>query len=188
MADSSLPNSQFDKGFEELALDQAFQQVYTEIKEIAHRQKLKFHSIDTLNTTAIVHEAYLKLEKQPDLNFESRLHFLRIAAKAMRHLLINYAEWKMAEKRGKGNKIESLENWEDKIQLTTPALEKLLSLNDSLQELGKLSERQFQVVECRFFGGMTIEETAKALNISPATAKRDWSLAKAWLYGKMKEQ
>ena len=140
MLESHSPDNPHQTDFEELPLDLAFREVYTEIKEIARRQKLKFHSIDTLNTTAIVHEAYLKLGRQSQVQFESRLHFLRIAAKAMRHLMINYAEWKMAEKRGKGNKNESLADWEEKVHLSGPALEKLISLNDSLKEVKQLSD------------------------------------------------
>jgi len=171
---------------EKLNLPDAFDIAYRQIKYIAKKQKLSFYSLDTLNTTALVHEAYLKLDKQDSPLYEGKTHFCRVASKAIRHLLINYAEYKMAAKRGSGIKNEDIAQFENRISMDEDSAEVFLSLNQALVELEKFAPRQHQLVEARFFGGMTIEETAESLNISPATAKRDWTIAKAWLYGKMK--
>ncbi|MCI4667696.1 MAG: ECF-type sigma factor [Bacteroidia bacterium] len=170
---------------EKLELSQAFKVAYRQVKQIAHRQKLRFYSLDTLNTTAIVHEAYMKLERNHSSLYEGETHFFRLAAKAIRQLLINYAEYKMAEKRGKGVKADDIAAFEGKISLSEESAESLLQLNEALRELEKLSPRQFQLVEARFFGGMTIEDAAESLGVSPATAKRDWTFAKTWLYSRI---
>ncbi|MEM7657874.1 MAG: ECF-type sigma factor, partial [Bacteroidota bacterium] len=132
----------------------------------------------TLNTTALVHEAYLKLVRQDQ--FENRLHFFRIAAQAMRQVVYNYAEQRNAQKRGGKQADASLEGLE--LPLSDERVEEILSLEAGLRHLEAKQSRLGQVVACRFFAGLSVVETAKALETSPATVKRDWQLAKAWLY------
>lgn len=133
-----------------------------------------------MNTVALIHETYLKLWKhQPD-QIENRRHFLAIAAKAMRQILINYAEKQSAQKRGGSRKPIST----DDIDLISDekAADDLLEMDDTLNRLEKVNERQSKVFECRFFGGMTVEDTAFTLEISPATVKRDWQAACNWIH------
>ncbi|MEO0897536.1 MAG: ECF-type sigma factor [Bacteroidota bacterium] len=169
----------------ELNIQEAFDIAYRQIKKIAHRQKLRFYSLETLNTTAIVHEAYMKLDKNENPVYKGKTHFCRVAAKAIRHILINYVEQKMALKRGKGIKNEDFSQFEGMISMTHESAERFLSLHEALQELEHFAPRQHQLVEARFFGGMAIEDAADLLDISPATAKRDWTLAKAWLFSRI---
>lgn len=174
------------------AVNELFPLVYEEMRRIAQGQRIGWHGDLTLNTTALVHEAYLKLVDQTNPDWQSRAHFLAVAAKAMRHILINYAQQRRAQKRG-GNVVKlSLEEmvhggWEV-ADMDEERAEVLVILDEQLNRLENLSERQSRVVECRFFGGMSIEETAAALGISPATVKRDWVLAQAWLQREIKNQ
>jgi RNA polymerase sigma factor (TIGR02999 family) len=164
------------------AADQLFQCVYGELHRIASGQRRRWGGNETLNTTALVHEAYLKLVN-PDLAaWTDRAHFFAVAAKAMRHILINYAERQVAAKRGGGAvHIPLGEN-----DLVTPeAAEDLLSLDEALTALAAVHERSSRVVECRFFGGFDIQETANTLAVSPATVERDWAFASAWLRREM---
>ncbi len=152
--------------------------IYEELRRIAHNQLRKERQDHTLCTTALVHEAYLKLIKLDRIEWQGRAHFFAIASRAMRNILINYATQQKAQKRG-GNQI--------KVQLDEERLpgskscEDLLVLDAALTRLNGMNERQAQVVEFRFFGGLSIEETAEALSISPATVKRDWEFSRAWL-------
>lgn len=168
------------------AVDQLLPLVYDELHRLAQRERQRWHGDYTFNTTALVHEAYLKLVDQSQVRWESRAHFQSVAAKAMRHLLIDYARRRRAEKRGGDVPKLSLEEMKLKLADVLAAPdgrdEVLVLLDDALQRLQVLNERQSRIVECRFFGGMTIEETAVALNTSPATVKRGWALAQAWLY------
>ena len=162
------------------ALNQLFELIYDELHTIARRQRNRWNGVDTLNTVALIHETYLKLWKhQPD-KIENRRHFLAIASKAMRQILINYAEKKSAHKRG-GDAIQVSA---DDIDLVADkqAADDLLAMDETLSRLSKVNERQAEVFECRFFGGMTVEDTAFALDISPATVKRDWQAACNWIY------
>lgn len=152
--------------------------IYDELRRIAHYRLRAEQTGHTLETTGLVHEAYLRLVGGEPLEFESRAHLLAIAAQAMRHVLIDSAVRRKAQKRGGGGRALSLDE--------TPVVaesrsEDLLALDEALQRLTAIDERQGRVVECRFFGGMNIEETAAALATSPATVKRDWALARAWL-------
>jgi len=152
--------------------------IYDELHTIAHRHRLGERPDHTLNTTALVHEAYERLVKLDRIKWQNRAHFFAIAAQAMRRVLINYAVKRRAQKRGGGaQKVELQES----MLLTDEQSEELLALDEALTRLKSMSERQHQVVECRFFGGLSIEETAGALGISSATVKRDWSVARAWL-------
>lgn len=166
------------------ALEALFPLVYEELGVLAHRQRQAWRGDITLNTTALVHEAYLKLVDQKRLPAESRAHFFGIAAKAMRHILCNYARDRHRQKRGGGAQHVTLGPAHDlaaQVELSDDQADTLTTLDAALQRLEQIAERQARVVECRFFGGMSVEDTAAALGISPRTAKRDWSFARAWL-------
>lgn len=166
------------------ALDEVFEVVYPRLREIARARRRGWQGSETVDTTGLVHEAYMKLASSGTAKYENRAHFFATTAKAMRQVLINYAEKQRALKRGGGASDVTL--YEDDA-VTDEALEELLSLDAALEKLTALSERQGRVVECLFFAGLSIDETADALEISPATVKRDWSTARAWLYREMSE-
>lgn len=178
---------ELSKGNKE-ALDKLYPLVYKELQSGAHRLKKQFYNLDTLNTTALVHETYLKLLQSGATDLKSRAHFFYISARAMRQILINASLRKRTLKRGDNQKLLDLDELEERLVLSDRTSEDLLLLNDALKKLELQDERQAAIVECRFFGGMTIEETAIVLNISPATVKRSWSYAKAWLYVQLNEQ
>ncbi|TVQ90361.1 MAG: sigma-70 family RNA polymerase sigma factor [Bacteroidetes bacterium] len=178
---------ELSKGNKE-ALDKLYPLVYKELQRGAHRIKKQFYNLDTLNTTALVHETYLKLLQSGATDLKNRAHFFYISARAMRQILINASLRKRTVKRGDNQKLLHLDELEERLVLSDRTSEDLLLLNDALKKLELQDERQAAIVECRFFGGMTIEETAIALNISPATVKRSWSYAKAWLYVQLNEQ
>jgi RNA polymerase sigma factor (TIGR02999 family) len=163
---------------DEAALDQLFASLYGHLHKMARSQRRGWSGQETLHTTALVHEAYLKLSDSNALNLSDRGHFFAVAARAMRQILINHAEKRCAAKRG--GRQEDLPLEEERYAVTG-AEEELLALDAALNKLEALGERQCRVVECRFFAGLNVNETAEALNISPATVKRDWSLASAWL-------
>jgi len=165
------------------ALDEVFAVVYHELHKRAHVQRRRWSGEDTLDTTALVHEAYLKLVDQSRAQWKDRAHFLAVASKAMRHILVNYAEQRRAVKRGGGVPLVPLD---EANPVTEEAAEEILALHDALQRLAEVNERQAQVVEARFFAGLPIDETATALGISSATVKRDWKLATAWLQREIK--
>jgi RNA polymerase sigma factor (TIGR02999 family) len=171
------------------ALDEVFQLVYDELHRLAHSQRRRWSGDHTLDTTALVHEAYIKLVGQPDPAWNDRGHFLAVAARAMRHLLVNYAERRRAAKRGGGASHTSLDpgavnpdSSTDFNPVSAEVADELIALHEALERLETVNERQVQVVETRFFAGLSIEEAAKALGISPATVKRDWQVASAWLH------
>ncbi len=170
------------------ALDKLYPLVYSELQKGAHRLKKQFFNLDTLNTTAIVHEAYLKLIQSSGADLKNRAHFFYISARAMRQILINASLRKKTLKRGSNPKVIHLDDLQEGLVLSDRTTEDLLLLNDALKKLELQDERQAAIVECRFFGGMTVDETAIVLNISPATVKRSWSYAKAWLYVELSEQ
>ncbi len=172
------------------ALNDLFPIVYDTLYELAHGQRRRWHGDYTLNTTALLHEAYLKLVDQSRVEWKSRSHFFAVSARAMRHILINYAQKRKTLKRGGDRQRVPLDEERERADaplIDDQRLDDLLSLNEALTALGRLSERQVRVVECRFFGDMSIDETAAALDVSPATVKRDWALAQAWLFRHMKE-
>lgn len=172
------------KGGDSSAAQGAFQAVYGELRKIARSHRRRWQGNHTLNTTALINEAYLKLASHDGEPWSSRTHFYATAAKAMRQILVNYAERQSAVKRGGDSPHVSLED-------ITPAAEgtneEVLALNQALEAFGEENSRGVRVVECRFFGGLSIEGTAEALNISPATVKREWKLATAWLYQRMQQ-
>ncbi|NNM33698.1 MAG: sigma-70 family RNA polymerase sigma factor [Gemmatimonadetes bacterium] len=162
------------------AMDEVFASVYPKLREMAQSRRRGWHGNFTMNTTALIHEAYVKVARQgQDAVYENRGHFFAVAAKAMRQVLINYAEKQSAKKRGGGAAQVTLY---EKDAVHEEALDELLALEAALKKLETLSHRQAQVVECLFFAGLGVQETAEALEISPATVKRDWSAARAWLY------
>jgi RNA polymerase sigma factor (TIGR02999 family) len=175
------------EGGDSAAADQLFGLVYEELHLLAKRQRARWRGDYTLNTTALVHEAYLKLVGPQRLGVESHAHFFALAARAMRHILSNYAKRRRTLKRG-GDQVRLSLMERDLAVLDSQALmsaeraEVLHALEEAMTRLEAVSERQCRVVECRFYGGMSVPETATALGISPATVKRDWTLAQAWLY------
>lgn len=168
-----------------------FEKVYDTLKALARTQRSNWGGDFTLNTTALVHEAYLKLVDQSKAGLTSRAHFLNTAAKVMRHLLIDYARQRQSLKRGKDFKLSSLNAvhsvFESELVFTDENADMLLALDEALTKLAKLNERESRVVECRFFAGMSIKETAEVLDVSPMTVKRDWAMALAWLQREMVE-
>ncbi len=167
-----------DEGEE--AWNQLFECLYRDLRAVSHRQRSRWHGQETLGTTALINEAYLRLVDQTQADFESRAHFLGAAAVTMRRILINYARDAKAEKRGGSAKLLQLETAESKGLLGES--ETLLDLEDALQKLEAEDERMARIVVCRIFGGMTIDETASHLQISPATVNRSWRFAIAWLH------
>jgi len=170
------------------ALEACFPLVYDELRVIARRQRRVWHGNATLNTTALLHETYLKLVGQNRLGATSRAHFFAIAATAMRHILCNYARDRTRKKRGGGIQEVSLKHIElasAQPEFSDEAAESLVALGEALARLAQVDKRQSQVVECRFFAALSVEDTARALDISPATVKRDWTFARAWLLREM---
>jgi RNA polymerase sigma factor (TIGR02999 family) len=161
------------------ALDEVFTLVYDELHRLAQAQRRRWSGDSTLDTTALVHEAYLKLVGQPDAGWNDRGHFLAVASRAMRHLLVNYAERRRAAKRGGGAVPVSLDDFNP---VSEEVADEVIALHEALERLAAVSDRQVRVVEARFYVGLSIDETAQALGISPATVKRDWQLAGAWLH------
>jgi RNA polymerase sigma factor (TIGR02999 family) len=164
------------------ALEALMPLLYQELHDIAHRCLQRERSSHTLQSTALVHEAYLRLVHRTPPDTQNRAHFAAVAARLMREILVDYARARSAAKRGGDCRVELDE------ALATPKKQgaDVLALDDALNELAVMDEQQGRIVELRFFGGLTIEETAYVLEISPATVKRDWSVAKAWLSRAMK--
>jgi RNA polymerase sigma factor (TIGR02999 family) len=157
--------------------------LYDDVRRLATRERRRVRAGATLQTTALVHEAYLKLLHVA--RFNDRQHFLRAAALAMRHILINHARDRLAAKRGGGASHVELDESVD-----VPAAEDgvLVEINDALLRLAALSPRLAQIVECRFFGGLTDDETAEALGLTDRTVRRDWVKARAWLRRELSER
>jgi len=160
--------------------------VYHQLHELARQERRRWSGDETLNTTALVHEAYLRLAADAAPAWENRAHFLGVASRAMRHILIDYAKGQRRAKRGGAQRLVALHEIEAALGAgTDPAdaqTEALIALDDALHRLEQYDPRQSRIVECRFFGGMAIHETAKALGVSPATVKRGWAMAQAWLH------
>ncbi len=159
-------------------LDRLVPIVYDELRRIAHRQLRGERTDHTLDTTGLVHEAYLKLSRLDRIEWRDRSHFLAVAAGAMRRILVDYAVARRTGKRGGGRERVPLD---DILILADERAEELLALDEALQRLAAESERAARIVEWRYFAGMSIEETADVLGISPATVKREWVTARAWL-------
>lgn len=171
------------------ALDQLFPRVYEELRRIAHRRLGGERNDHTLGTTALVNEAYLKLVDQTRAQWADRAQFFAVAARVMRRILVDYARRHQAQKRGGATAPVSLDD-ETLANATLVADERadmLLALDDALTRLAELDERLSRVVECRFFGGLTEEETAQALSVTARTVRRDWVKAKGWLHQALRE-
>jgi RNA polymerase sigma factor (TIGR02999 family) len=164
---------------ERRALDDVFALVYEQIGEIARRQLRRVGRPETLDTTAVVHEAYIKLIGAHDAPWEDRSHFFNVAAAAMRQILVDHARRRLRGKRGGGALVLPLD--EARIAVDDRAHE-ILELDSALERLALVDERLCRVVELRFFGGLSVEETAKALGVTDRTVKRDWQTARALLY------
>lgn len=154
--------------------------VYAELHQIAHRQLGGERPDHSLRTTGLVHEAFSKFVGLERIQFNDRAHFFALSARLMRQILIDYAKRRQAIKRRGVHVPVSPEDGAVRAE-DEAAIESLIDLDRALEELATISERQARVIECRFFGGMTVEETAESLDISAATVKRDWQLARAWL-------
>jgi RNA polymerase sigma factor (TIGR02999 family) len=160
------------------ALENLMPLVYDELRMMAKRFMRNQPSGHTFQTTELIHEAYLKLAKQEDNNWQNRSHFFGVASQAMRHILVDYARAKRSEKRGGfANRI----TLDEGLAVSTEQSEELVALDEALNRLAVLDQRKTHVVEMKFFGGLKIEEIAEVLKISPETVKRDWSFAKTWL-------
>ena len=157
--------------------------VYDELRRIAGQYLRKEKSDHTLQPTALVHEAYMRLIDISDISWQDRAHFFAVSANIMRHILVDHARAKLAEKRGGDAQRISLE---DADSLSSEPNIDLLAVDEALNELAEFDEQQSKIVELRFFGGLTIEETAHVAGISPATVKREWAMAKAWLHRRLK--
>jgi len=166
------------------AFDRLFPLVYDELRRVAHRQLGRERPDHTLGTTALVHEAYLKLVDQTRAQLTDRAHFFAVAARAMRRILVDYARRHRAAKRGGAQAPVSLD---DTMLLADQRADTLVALDEALTRLAEVEERLSRVVECRFFGGLTEEETAETLAVTARTVRRDWVKAKGWLYQAMRE-
>lgn len=165
------------------ALNELLPLVYDELRRVAANQLRNERSDHTLQATALVHEAYLRLLEQKEVDWGNRLHFFSIAAEMMRRILVNYAIQRNAKKRGDGAAKIALD---EAISFSKEKELDLVVLDETLNELARLDPDQAKIVELRFFAGLTIEETAQAMGISDSTVKREWRSAKAWIMGRMK--
>ena len=165
-------------------IDKLIPMVYEQMKQMAHNRLRGERSGHTLNTSALVHEAYLQLIDFDRIDWKNRDQFYGIASRVMRNILVDYAVKRNAQKRGGNRKRVTLR---DSDVVSSQNLHDILSVHQALEKLVNFDERQVRVVECRFFGGLTIKETAAALDISEATVNRDWKMARAWLNRELKD-
>jgi RNA polymerase sigma factor (TIGR02999 family) len=161
------------------ALDRVIPLVYQELRRLAHRQMRRERAGDTLQTTALINEAYLRLVDYTRVRPRDRAHFFAIAAQAMRRILIERARSRRSSKRGSGAQQVSLE---EAVEVSNQRAADLVALDEALTNLAVIDPRKAQTVELRYFGGMTIEETAEVLEVSTPTVERDWHMAKIWLH------
>lgn len=159
------------------AMDELMPLVYDELKTLAAAHLRRERASDSLQPTALVHEAYLRLVGQHNVSWKNRSHFFGIAAQLMRRIIVDHARRRLAAKRDGGRPVTLDEN----IGLSDHGRVDVVAVDEALSALAQLNERQARVVELRFFGGLTIEETAEVLDVSEMTVKRDWMVAKAWL-------
>ena len=159
--------------------------IYDELRRLAARRLRRERRDHTLQTTALVHEAYLKLAGQRDVKWQNRTHFFAVASQSMRRILVDYARTQQRTKRG--GKLPKVAL--DEVCVVSPGpSDELLAVDESLARLEKLDPRQARIIELRYFGGLSVDETAEALGISAKTVTREWNVAKAWLYGDLKER
>ncbi len=166
------------------AADRLMMLVYKELRKLAASYLQRQRSNHTLQPTALVHEAYMKLIDTSEINWQDRAHFFAVAAQTMRNILVDHARAVAADKRGGGAHKIALD---EAISFSNESQDiDLIALDEALQKLAQQDEQQSRIVELRFFGGLTVEETAEVLKISPATVKREWATARAWLFRQMK--
>ncbi|HEX5732321.1 MAG TPA: sigma-70 family RNA polymerase sigma factor [Blastocatellia bacterium] len=170
---------------ETAALDDVMRAVYQELRRMADHYLRLERPDHTLQPTALVHEAYLRLIDQRKVSWQNRAHFFGVAAQMMRRILVDHARTKQRGKRGGAARKLSLD---EVMNLSQGRAADLVALDDALKALAEIDPRKSQVVELRFFGGLSVEETAEVLDVSPQTVLRDWKMAKAWLYQEMTRQ
>lgn len=161
------------------ALDRLTPVIYDEIRRIAHRYMDRERDDHTLQTTALINEAYLRLLGQPQVEWNNRAHFFAVVAQVMRHVLIDHARSRLFQKRGGDAQRMSID---EATLMTSERASELIALDEALTSLASLDARKARVVELRYFGGFSLEETAVILDLSVMTVRRDWQAAKAWLY------
>lgn len=167
---------------DEAASERLMPLVYGELRRLAHRYMRRERPGHTLQTSALINEAYMRLVDQREVRWQNRAHFFGVAAQLMRRILVDYARRRGYAKRGGGEQPVALE---EALIMTAERAADVIALDDALKVLATVDARKSQLVELRFFGGLTIEEAAEVLNVSPGTAMRDWTLAKAWLRREM---
>jgi RNA polymerase sigma factor (TIGR02999 family) len=167
---------------DQTALDRLMPLVYEELRRMANHYMRNERRGHTLQTSALVNEAYLRLVDHENIEWQNRAHFFGVAAQAMRRILVDHARSRNYQKRGGGAQQVSLD---EAMTLAGDRAAELIALDDALQELAKMDERKSRVVELRYFGGLSLEETAEALGVSIPTVTRDWNTAKAWLMREM---
>ena len=185
MTASSLQVTQLLKAWangDEGARDELITLVYEELHRLAHQYMKRERPGNTLQTSALVHEAFLKLINQRDVRWQNRGHFFAIAAQSMRRILVDHAKIRRAAKRGGNASPVSLD---EALVISNERSAQVVAIDEALTALAAVDERKSQIVELRFFGGLSIEETAEVLAVSPGTVMRDWTLAKAWLRREM---
>jgi RNA polymerase sigma factor (TIGR02999 family) len=163
---------------DQAALEQLTPLVYSELHRLAHRYLGRERKGHTLQTTALVHEAYLRLIDQKEVRWQNRAHFFAIAAQMMRRILVDYARSRNVARRGGGAQQVSLD---EAMEVSDERASDVIALDEALKGLSELDQRKSRIIELRFFGGLSIEETAEVLGVSPGTVMRDWTFAKAWL-------
>jgi len=169
---------------DEASFDQLLPLVETELRRIAHRFMRREKANHTLQTTALVNEAYLRLVKQPDVTWQNRTHFFAIAARIMRRILLNYARDRHTQKRG-GDAIRI--DFEEAVVFSPEKSAEIIALDEALERLKSFDELKSAIVELRHFGGLSLQETAEVLGVSTSTVSLHWRLAKAWLAAELKK-
>ncbi|MEN8162990.1 MAG: ECF-type sigma factor [Acidobacteriota bacterium] len=164
-------------------LEELMPLVYAELKALARSNRYRWSGVESLGTTSLVHEAYLKLADRTKAGFANRRQFYALASKAMRSILIDNARWQSRQKRGGDRRPVILE---ESLLVSAERSEELLALDEALEQLEDREARLARIVECRCFGGLTVDETAEALGLSSATIKRGWRLALTWLYRELR--
>ena len=163
---------------DQAARDELMPLVYEELRRLAHQCMRRERPVHTLQTSALLNEAYLRLVDQKNIQWQGRAHFFGIAARLMRQVLVDYARTRRYAKRGGDTRRVSLD---EAMIVSTERADEVVALDEALKTLAEIDARQSQIVELRFFGGLSIDETAEILDVSPGTVMRDWTLAKAWL-------
>ncbi|HEY7786431.1 MAG TPA: sigma-70 family RNA polymerase sigma factor [Pyrinomonadaceae bacterium] len=167
------------------AVDELLPLIYGELRSLAANYLRRERPDHTLQPTALVHEAYLRLVDQTQVNWQNRAHFFGVAAQMMRRILVDHARAHKANKRGSDYQKVPLD---EKIDKADERSTELIALDDALTELATVDDLKSRIIELRYFGGLTVEETAQVLGVTPVTVNRHWRMAKAWLYGKMQNE